>query len=140
MAEFFSKFRVDTTEEKRRQLSRRIEEVYPESVPVLLDLAFHVDSSVPPDGKTPLATNKCLAPQNLTVGQFAYMMKSKYLRPDALNETHTLCVLAKVYQGQHDRGRVLAPSTGSTLFQVHSTCASSDGFLYLLLARESTFG
>lgn len=156
MAEFFNKFRAETTEEYRRKISRRIEETYTEYLPVLLDLAFEVPESKIASiseeeasqsasktgqvGTGPLSTHKCLAPQNLTVGQFAHMMKTKFLRPGVLDDQSTLCILAKVHRGEHDRGQVVALATGSTLMQIHSMHASSDGFLYLLFARENVFG
>ena len=104
--------------ESRRAESVRIKEKYPDRIPVIVNVA---DKS-----KLKLDKQKYLVPNDLTVGQFIYVIRRKIsLKPEEslfmfINNT--------------------LPMTSQLLSQYYKSNADPDGFLYVVINEESTFG
>jgi GABA(A) receptor-associated protein len=94
---------------------------YPDRVPVIVCRAPR--SSVPELDKT-----KYLVPTDLTVGQFAYVIRKRI----KLSAEQALFVFV-------GDGNVL-PATASLMSDVYQARRDEDGFLYVTYSGENTFG
>ena len=115
-----SSFKAEHDLEKRRQESASVRQRYPDRVPIIVERA--AGSKVAEIDK-----KKFLVPQDLTVGQFCYVVRRRIkLEPEQalylMTESGTM------------------PATGSLVSQLFSEHTDEDGFLYLVYAGENTFG
>ena len=74
----------------------------------------------------PLDKNKFLAPRNMTMGQFIYVVR-KRINLTAEKALFLFC------------GEML-PTTATYMAQLYQDHADTDGFLYMTYTSESTFG
>lgn len=114
-----SPFQSRLTFEQRRVEHDRITRVYPRHVPIVAEAGTR---------ETPHANkSKFLVPEGLTVGQLSFVLRKRIreLRP---SESLYLMV-----------NGTLVNST-STLRELHSSSAQTDGFLYISYVTENTFG
>ena len=113
-------FRSMHSEERRRGESARIRTKYPELVPIICERGG--DSTSVPD----IDKKKFLVPQDLTVGQFAYVIR-KRMKLDA-NKSMFLFVDG------------VLPNGSKLMSHVYDEHKDPDGFLYIKYAGENTFG
>ena len=105
--------------EDRKAESDRVRSRYPDRIPVICEL-------VSKGNLPPLDKNKYLVPGDLTVGQFAYIIRKRiHLKPD---QAIFLLVNGKF------------PSTSTEMSLLYSTDGSDDGYLYVHVAGENAFG
>lgn len=106
--------------EKRKKEADRILEKYPEKIPVIVQKALN-NTLLPEIDK-----NKYLVPKDLSIGQFSYVIRKRIkLKPeDALFISIENTI----------------PPTSSILLQIYEEYKDKDGFLYVEISGESTFG
>jgi GABA(A) receptor-associated protein len=109
--------------EKRRAEAYRIRKNHPLRVPIIVLQLTNKDPSMPILDKF-----KYLVPIDLTIGQFQYILRKRL----QVSSEKALFLFA-------DKHRILPPPV--TIDLVYSEHASKDdGFLYLTLTGENTFG
>ncbi len=105
--------------EQRKAESERIKQRFPGRVPIIVNKSRTTDI---PD----LDKHKFLAPADLTVGQFVYVVRRRLALPPEkslfLFVNNTL------------------PTTSTLINQLYQYHRHEDGFLYMIYAGESTFG
>ena len=92
---------------------------YPKRIPVVVDLAPGTDLP-------PLEKNKYLAPKDITIGQLLFIIRKQM----NLNSSKAVFIYCE--------NTVL--TTSSLLSKVYHDLKYENGFLYLLVAGENTFG
>ena len=105
--------------EKRKEEATRIRLKYPDRVPVIAERAQN--SNIQDIDK-----HKYLVPQDLTVGQFMYVLRK---RIKLTSESAIFIFIDNTL-----------PSTSSLMSQMYKQHVDSDGFLYVMYSGESTFG
>jgi GABA(A) receptor-associated protein len=105
--------------EQRKQESARMMTRYPGRIPIIVNKARHTDA---PD----LDKTKFIAPADLTVGQFIYIVRRRL----ELTSEKTLFLFIN--------GTL--PTTSTLISQLYEYHKAEDGFLYMIYAGESTFG
>lgn len=105
--------------EKRKSESERILQKYPDRIPIIVQ---NIPDSLLPE----IDKKKYLAPKDLTIGQFMYVIRKRVqLEPEKaifMFVNNTL------------------PSTSTLLSTIYEEQKDEDGFLYLDISGESTFG
>ena len=105
--------------EERREEATRIRSRYPKRIPVIVEPS---KKSVLP----PLDKIKYLVPGDLTVGQFAYVVRKRLkLKP----ETAIFVLVNNSF-----------PSTSTEMCFLYEEHVAEDGFLYVNISGENTFG
>ena len=105
--------------EERRDEAYRIRSRYPKRVPVIVE---HSKKSVLP----PLDKCKYLVPDDLTIGQFAYVIRKRIkLKPEV--------AIFILVNGSF-------PSTSAEMYTLYEEHRAEDGFLYVSISGENTFG
>ena len=103
----------------RREEASRILSQHPERIPVIVEQS--PKSVLPPLDKT-----KYLVPRDLTVGQFAYVIRKRIkLKP----ETAIFVLVNNTF-----------PNTSTEMQQLYDEHKSKDGFVYVQVSGENTFG
>lgn len=116
-----SSFKATNSLVKRATESDHIRRKYPERVPVVVEKAATAAATVPDIDK-----KKYLVPQDLTVGQFIYVVRKRIkLRPE-----DAIFVFVK---------NVLPP-TSALMSQIYEDYKDEDEFLYVTYSGEQTFG
>lgn len=103
---------------KRKLEANRIKEKYPKRVPIIVE----VDDNC---GLT-LEKTKYLCPGDLTCSQFMYVLR-KRTPLKAEEAMYMFC----------DNS---LPATSALISQLYHTSADKDGFLYMTISKENTFG
>ena len=113
-------FKIQHSLEKRIEESGKMRKKHADRVPVICERAHHSDI---PD----IDHKKYLVPQELTVGQFIYVIRKRIrLAPEKAIFLFVNGVL---------------PSTGTArMSQMYRDYADHDGFLYITYSSENTFG
>lgn len=107
------------TFDERKKEAEKIKAKYPDRVPTIV--IRNKNSDFPK-----LESSKFLVPKELTVGHFIYVLRTKIkLRPE-----QAIFVFVN---------GVLPPNT-QLMSLLHEKNVSRDGFLYLTVASENTFG
>ena len=115
-----SEFRNSIPYEQRIQESKKIIEKYSDRIPCIVENAKNC--TLPTHDK-----KKFLVPRNVTMGQFLYIIRRKFkLSPDK-----AIFIFVN--------GSILVPSS-TNLNTVYSDNKNDDGFLYLVISDETTFG
>lgn len=114
-----SLFQQEHSLEKRKSESRRIRAKFPDRVPVIVEKA--AGSDIPDIDK-----KKYLVPEDLTVGQFVYVIRKRITLPPEK------AIFVFVNNA--------LPQTASLMSQIYETHKSEDGFLYITYSGENTFG
>jgi len=105
--------------DKRLAEASRIRKKYPNRIPVICEKNTRSDID-------DIDKNKYLVPADLTVGQFAYVIRKRLkLKP----ETAIFILVGTTY-----------PSTATEMSALYEEHKSDDGFLYLKYSGETTFG
>ena len=113
-------FKDDHSFEKRIDEARKILKKHVDRIPVICELA--ANRNIPE-----IDRKKYLVPQELTVGQFVYVIRKRIRMPP--EKAIFIFVNGKL------------PSTGAALMsQVYKDYKDSDGFLYITYSGENTFG
>lgn len=105
--------------EKRRIEATNIRTKYPGRVPIIVEKT--IDSDI-----VSIDKNKFLAPIDITMGQFVYIIRKRINMPPE----KSLFVFIKNH----------IPAQHSLLSAIYDEYADKDGFLYINYAGENTFG
>jgi len=105
--------------EKRKSEADRIRLKYPDRIPVI---AEKLERSSIPD----LDKKKYLVPADLTMSQFVYVIRKRIKLP--------------ADQAIYIFVNGILPPASSLMSQIYKQYADEDGFVYLKIASESTFG
>jgi len=109
--------------DKRRKLATKILAEYPSRIPVILDCS----SGVSPDF---IRKNKFIVPEKITVAQFLIDLRKQI----TVNKSQAIFI----FYGKSTKNKI-AP-TFARMADLYSSYADEDGFLYLTVALENTFG
>lgn len=112
-------FKLSAPLEKRIENSQNIRKKYPNRVPVVCEVSR--------DSQIVLDKNKYLVPKNITVGQLQYIIRKKV--PN-LNHEQALYMFI---------GNTLAP-IAREMGDIYEDRKDQDGFLYVVINTENTFG
>lgn len=112
-------FKKEHSFEKRKAESDRIRSKYPDRIPVI---AERLEKSDIPD----LDKKKYLVPSDLTMGQFVYVIRKRI----KLSADQAIFLFVN---------NTLVPS-GTLMSQVYKDHADEDGFAYICVAGENSFG
>lgn len=105
--------------EKRQKEAGTIRAKYPERVPVIVEKSISSDIQA-------IDKNKFLAPCDLTLGQFMYIIRRRMKLPPE----KALFVFIRNH----------IPVQSALLSSLYDEYADKDGFLYMTYAGENTFG
>jgi GABA(A) receptor-associated protein len=117
MSEFKKKYPFSC----RQNESYTIRLKYPDRIPVICEKSYARDNSVPEIDK-----KKYLVPMDLTVGQFAYVIRRRIRLPPER------CIFLFVNQ------RI--PSCTEQISSLYESFRDADGFLYVSYKGENVFG
>lgn len=109
-------FKDNNTFEKRVQLSKKIKEKYPDRIPIIIQASKDIE----------LKREKFLSPTDITVGGFLFELRK------TLHIHHTQALF--LYTDN------LLLVTSSAIEVIYNKHKSDDGFLYITVAKERTFG
>ena len=113
-------FKKEFSFESRQEEAHRVRRKYPRRIPVICELTRSGSSL------GSLDKNKYLVPEDLTVGQFAYIIRKRLtLKP----ETAIFILVNNSF-----------PSTSTEMCVLYDQYQDSCGFLYLKISGENTFG
>ena len=108
--------------EKRIQESSKIMTKYPDRIPIICEKNYNEKNDIPQIDKT-----KFLVPQDLSVGQFIYVIRRRLKLPP---EKALFLFLGK---------RSIAPTT-EIVGNLYERYKDEDGFLYTFYSGENAFG
>lgn len=112
-------FKTKHSFQHRLEESTRIMEKYPDRIPVICEKK--------PGGNTPdIDKNKYLVPNDLTVGQFIYVLR-KHIKITSVEALYLFV-----------NGTI--PPTSELMRNVYTNYRDNDGFVYFVYACENTFG
>ncbi|KAG0475973.1 hypothetical protein HPP92_012398 [Vanilla planifolia] len=112
-------FKKDHSLEARKEESARIMRKYSNRIPVIVEKAWRCGIPI-------VDKRKYLVPGDLTVGQFAYVIRKRI----SLSSEKAIFLFA---------GNILPP-IGSFMSSIYNEKKDEDGFLYLVYSAENTFG
>lgn len=113
-------FRSQSSLEMRKYTSTKLREKYPDRVPVIVTRSPNCEMVDQID------KHKYLAPDDITVGQFVYIIRKRiHLSPEKALFVFVNGVL---------------PPTSATISEIYHLHREEDGFLYMMYASENTFG
>lgn len=115
-------FKNNYSLEKRIQESSKIMGKYPDRVPIICEKNQAQKNDIPEIDKT-----KFLVPQDLSVGQFVYVIRRRLKLPP---EKALFLFVGK---------RTIAPTT-EIIGNLYEKYKDEDGFLYTLYSGENAFG
>lgn len=116
-----SSYKIKKPFNERKLESSRIRAKYPDRVPIICEKSSRNNVLLPD-----LDKSKYLVPQDLTIGQFMYVIRKRL----KLDPSEALYLFAS--------GHIV---TGcSTCGMAYDDYKDADGFLYLKYSKESTFG
>jgi len=113
--EYITKFKRQKVEE-RIKISQKIMSKYPQRVPIIVDYKKEIN----------LDKNKYIVPNNLTVGQFMYILQKRI----QLKHEQSIFLLC-------NNELIFNTELIQNLFNRHR---DYDGFLYIIISLENTFG
>jgi GABA(A) receptor-associated protein len=106
---------------KRIEMSRRLEEKYPDRCCVIIDRGAR-------GGEVPaIEKHKYLVPKDLTFAQFSLVIRKQLQLPAP----------TAVFFFVNDKS---LPQSSALMSTIHERCKSEDGFLYMTYNGENTFG
>jgi len=116
----YDSYRERVSLEKRMEECERMKAKHPGWIPIIAE-KFSGDKNLPVFHK-----NRYIVPPHTTVGHFSYMIRSAvYVKP-----TMALFLFAKNY----------IPPGPLLLGELYERCKEDDGFLYIVVCSETTFG
>ena len=113
--EYITKFRKQKLEE-RIKISQKIMLKYPQRIPIIVDCKKEIN----------LGKNKYIVPNNLTVGEFLYILKKRI----NINHEQSVFLLCN---------NQLTINT-ELILNLYERQQDYDGFLYIIISLENTFG
>lgn len=113
--EYITEFRRQKVEE-RIKISQKIMSKYPQRVPIIVDCKKEIN----------LDKNKYIVPNDLTVGQFMYILKKRI----KINHEQSIFLLC-------NNQLIMNTELMNNLFNKRK---DYDGFLYIIISLENTFG
>jgi GABA(A) receptor-associated protein len=114
-----SKLKHNTPLEERKEESKRILNKYPDRIPIICNRGYNSETPL-------LPRNKFLVPNDLTMGQFMYVVR-KHLKLEA-------------EKGLYLFVNNIIPSNSKLLNDLYDKHKDEDGFLYITYSIENTFG
>jgi GABA(A) receptor-associated protein len=114
-------FKIQKSFQERLNESKRITNKYQDRVPVICEKSINKSADLPNLDKT-----KYLVPNDLTVGQFMYVIRSRLKLP--ANKSLFLIVNG------------VFPSSAMIMKDIYREHKDHDGFLYIKYCQENTFG
>lgn len=115
-------FKSKNSFKSRSDESKRIMEKYPDRFPIICEKANNKNNKDIPL----IDKNKYLIPQDLTIGQFVYVIRNRIKLP--AEKAIFLFV-----------GGII-PSNSEIISNVYNQYKDNDGFLYITYSGESVFG
>jgi GABA(A) receptor-associated protein len=112
---YITEFRRQKAEE-RIKISQKIMSKYPQRVPIIVDCKKEIN----------LDKNKYIVPNDLTIGQFMYILKKRI----KINHEQSIFLLC-------NNQLIINTELINHLFDKHK---DYDGFLYIIISLENTFG
>jgi len=113
------RFKLKYTLNQRKAEAFKIRSKYSDRIPIIVEKREN-------DSLPNLVKTKYLAPDDMTIGQFVYVIRKKIeLKPE---QAIYLFINNKL------------PSTSALLSTVYDQDKDEDGFLYIQVASENTFG
>ena len=106
--------------QERKEQSSRVLEKYPDRIPVICEKNYK-NTNTPVIDK-----NKYLIPNDLTVGQFMYVIRKRLL----LTPEKAIYFFIKG----------MIPPTSQYIYDIYDNYKDDDGFLYINYSCENTFG
>lgn len=116
------KFKSEVSFDKRLEESTRVITKYPDRIPIVCEKADNKKNSEIPT----IDKKKYLVPNNLTMGQFLYVVRNRMKLPP--EKAIFLFVGGTI------------PPTSAIISQIYNTKKDKDGFLYIEYSGENTFG
>ena len=113
--EYITEFRRQEAEE-RIKISLKIMSKYPQRVPIIVDCKKDIN----------LDKKKYIVPNDLTVGQFIYILKKRI----KMNYEQSIFLLCN---------NILIMNT-ELIKNLYNKYKDADGFLYIIISLENTFG
>jgi GABA(A) receptor-associated protein len=110
------------TFEQRSEESKRIMEKYPNRLPIIVEKSDQCSEDIPNIDK-----NKYLVPDDLTVGQFLYVIRKRIRLPS------TKALYITTSNG-------LMPPSSQHMKNLYNKYKDPDQFMYIKYSGESTFG
>ena len=114
-------FKKDNSFESRKSESDRILDKYPDRIPIICEKNKSANNDIPYLDKI-----KYLIPNNLTIGQFIYVIRSRMKLPS--EKAIFLFVNGSI------------PSSSELISLIYENNKDRDGFLYITYSGENTFG
>jgi GABA(A) receptor-associated protein len=115
---FHEKFRIDYPFEKRWNECNKILERYPDRIPILVSTSENLN----------IDRHKYLVPNDITFQQFSYIVKKR------INCKSDEALF--YYMGENN----IMPRFTDTMKELYYKYKSTDGYLILIICKESTFG
>ena len=115
-----SEFKKDFTFEERKAEAERIKKKYSDKIPIIVEKSIKSDIA-------DLDKKKYLVPNDITVGQFVYILRKRI----ELTPEKAIFIFL---------GNNTIPPTSALLSKLYEKHNDDDGFLYLTYAGENTFG
>jgi GABA(A) receptor-associated protein len=115
-------FKVKYTLEQRKAESARIKAKYPDRLPIICEVIKSNDSGIT------LKKNKFISPKTITIAEYQYVLRSKHI--DNIDSSKGIYLFINNF---------LIP-VSDTIQSVYERYQDIDGFLYITLATENTFG
>lgn len=115
-------FKVKYTLEQRKAESARIKAKYPDRLPIICEVIKSNDSGIT------LKKNKFISPKTITIAEYQYVLRSKHINNIDSSKGIYLFI-----------NNFLIP-VSDTIQSVYERYQDIDGFLYITLATENTFG
>lgn len=106
--------------EERNREAERIMKKYTNRIPIVVEIAPNT-TSLPP-----LDKNKYLVPSDITIGQFLYVIRKRV----QIDSTEALFIFINK----------TLPNHSDLIVNIYENHADKDGFLYIQLSSESTYG
>ena len=113
-----SNFKKKSSFEDRLKESTNIKEKYADRIPIIVE---RMKDNVPEIDK-----HKFLVPNDLTVGQFLYVIRKRI----QLNRDQALFIYINN----------ILPTTSDSILHIYDKYVDADGFLYVQYSGENTFG
>lgn len=121
-------FRERFTLSKRKEEAAKIRDKYKDRIPVIVESLKGANLPV-------LDKLKYLVPEDLTIAQFAYVIRSRM----KLSADQSIWLFVESGAGSKQPNMILPPAS-HTVATVHHTYANEDGFLYITYSCENVFG
>jgi GABA(A) receptor-associated protein len=114
-------FKIQKSFKERLNESKRIMDKYQDRIPVICEKSANKSADLPSLDKT-----KYLVPNDLTIGQFMYVIRSRLKLP---SDKALFLIIDGVF-----------PSSTMIIKDAYKEHKDIDGFLYVKYCQENTFG